>query len=111
VASGSIGRSRTRRTTVTVTRILLWGEEEIRMGALPARAGSILEAVLYRGELPRGEVAAVLGVSDRQARRAVTASTERRILIAETPRSPLHIAFPAEVAGRWMPGLFPEKAA
>jgi hypothetical protein len=54
VVSGSIERSRTRRTTVTVTRILLWGEEEIRMGALPARAGSILEAVLYRGELPRG---------------------------------------------------------
>jgi len=92
-------------------RILLWVEEEIRMGVLPAKAGSILEAVLYRGELPRGEVAQVLGVSDRQARRVVAALTERRVLTSETPRSPLHIAFPAELAGRWMPGLFPEKAA
>jgi Fic family protein len=92
-------------------RISLWAEEEVRMGALPARAGSILEAVLYRGELPRGKVADVLGVSDRQARRVVAALTERRVLTSETPRSPLHIAFPAELAGRWMPGLFPEKAA
>jgi Fic family protein len=92
-------------------RISLWVEEEVRMGALPARAGSILEAVLYRGELPRGEVADVLGVSDRQARRVVAALTERRVLTSESPRSPLHIAFPAELAGRWMPGLFPEKAA
>ena len=92
-------------------RILLWIEEEVRMGALPAKAGSVLEAVLYRGELPRGEVADVLGVSDRQARRVVAALTERRVLTSESPRSPLHIAFPAELAGRWMPGLFPEKAA
>ena len=37
------------------TRILLWAEEEIRMGQLPAKSGNILEAVLYRGELPRGD--------------------------------------------------------
>jgi Fic family protein len=91
-------------------RISLWVQEEVSMGALPARAGSILEAVIYRGELPRGEVADVLGVSDRQARRVVAALTQRRVLTSETPRSPLHIAFPAELAGRWMPGLFPEKS-
>jgi hypothetical protein len=39
------------------------------MGALPARAGSILEAVLYRGELPRGEVAAVLCLASATGRR------------------------------------------
>ena len=81
------------------------------MGVLPAKAGSVLEAVLYRGELPRGQVAGVLGVSDRQARRVVAALAERRVLTSETPRASLHIAFPAELAGRWMPGLFPEKPA
>ncbi len=91
-------------------RILLWAEEEIRLGEIPERAGSVLEAVLFRGELPRGEVADVLGVSDRQARRVVAALTERRVLMSQGPRSPLHIAFPAELASRWMPGLFPEKA-
>jgi Fic family protein len=91
-------------------RVLLWVEEEIRLGEIPEKAGSILEAVLFRGELPRGEVANVLGVSDRQARRVVAALTERRVLTSNGPRSPLHIAFPAELAARWMPGLFPEKA-
>lgn len=91
-------------------RILLWVEEEIRLGEIPEKAGSVLEAVLFRGQLPRGEVADVLGLSDRQARRVVAALTERRVLASNGPRSPLHIAFPAELASRWMPGLFPEKA-
>ncbi len=40
-------------------RILLWSEEEIRLNNLPPKAGSVLEAVLYRGELPRGELLAL----------------------------------------------------
>ena len=36
------------------TRILLWAGEETNLGQLPAKSASILEAVLYRGELPRG---------------------------------------------------------
>ena len=39
------------------TRILLWAEEEIRLDSLPPKAGNVLEALLYRGELPRGDVA------------------------------------------------------
>jgi hypothetical protein len=49
--------------------------------------------------------------SDRQARRVVAALAERRVLTSESPRSPLHIAFPAELASRWMPGLFPGRTA
>lgn len=91
------------------SRILLWVEEEIRMNTLPAKAGSVLEAVLYRGQLPRGEVSGILGQTDRHARRVVSALVERGILTSETPRSPLHIAFPAKLASRWMPGMFPEQ--
>jgi Fic family protein len=90
-------------------RILLWVEEEIRIDALPAKAGSVLEAVLYRGHLPRGEVGDVLGTSARHARRVVSALADRGVLTSETPRSPLHITFPAKLASRWMPGLFPER--
>lgn len=32
------------------TRIILWTEEEIRMGILPAKSGMVLEALLYRGK-------------------------------------------------------------
>ena len=54
-------------------RILLWAEEEIRLNALPPKSGSILEAVLYRGELPRADAAGVVGAGERHARRIVSA--------------------------------------
>ena len=90
-------------------RILIWAEEKIRADALPAQSGSVLEAVLYRGRLPRGEVAGLLGVSERQGRRIVSALLEHGVLAADGPRTPLRLAFPARLAGRWMPGLFPER--
>jgi Fic family protein len=90
-------------------RIRLWAEEEIRLGHLLPKAGSVLEAVLYRGELPRGDVADLVATGDRQARRLVSALIEKGVLTAETPRAPLRLAFPATLAPRWMPGLFPEK--
>jgi Fic family protein len=65
-------------------RMLLWAEEETRLGQLPAKSGSLLEALLYRGQLPRGDADSVVGTGER-------------------------LAFPATLASRWMPGLFPEK--
>ena len=92
------------------TRILLWAEEEIRLGHLPPKSGSILEAVLYRGELPRGDAEAIVGTGARQARRIVSALVEFGVLESDSPRAPLRLTFPATLAQRWMPGLFPEKA-
>jgi Fic family protein len=90
-------------------RILLWTEEEIRLDRLPPKSGALLEAVLYRGELPRGDAASLVGTGDRQARRVVSALMERGVLVSETMRAPLRLAFPAALAARWMPGLFPER--
>jgi len=93
------------------TRILLWAEEETRVNTLPPKSGSILEAVLYRGELPRADSAEVVGVGARHARRIVAALVERGVLSSESPRAPLRLVFPAALAAHWMPGLFPEKVA
>ena len=93
------------------SRILLWAEEETRLGALPPKASAILEAVLYRGELPRGEADVVVGTGERQARRIVSTLMERGVLVSDNPRAPLRLVLPASLAGRWMPGLFPEQAA
>ena len=90
-------------------RMLLWVDEEIRVGALPPRSGSVLEAILYRGELPRGDADTVVGTGERQARRVVSALMEAGVLVAESQRAPLRLAFPARLASRWMPGLFPEQ--
>ena len=91
------------------TRILLWTEEEIRLDRLPPKSGAIIEAVLYRGELPRGDAAGIIGTGDRQARRVVAVLSDRGVLVSESSRAPLRLAFPATLAARWMPGLFPER--
>jgi Fic family protein len=89
------------------SRIMRWAEDETRADRLPLRASTVLEALLYRGELPRGDVAALLGVTDRQARRVTSALLDRDVLVADGPRAPLRLAFPARLASVWMPGLFP----
>ena len=92
-----------------LNRILLWTEEEIRAGELPPQSRTIMRDVLYRGEIPRGEVARLLGSSPRHARRVTSALLKRGILVSRSTRAPLRLAFPAELASRWLPGLFPEK--
>lgn len=90
-------------------RILIWVEEEIRAGTLPPKSDKVLKAVLYQGELERGEVEGLLGASDRTARRVTSALLDAGALSSQSTRAPLKLTFPAKYAGRWMPGLFPEQ--
>ncbi len=92
-------------------RIARWAAEEISANRLPPHANRILEAVLYRGELPRGEIPILLGVGDRQARRITSALIDRGVLASDGLRAPLRPAFPATLAPHWMPGLFPDHSA
>ncbi|MGA2492754.1 MAG: Fic family protein [Roseiarcus sp.] len=92
-------------------RILRWAEEEASLDALPTQAASILEAILYRGEMPRGDLANILGVTPRHARRIASMLLERGVLASKGPRDPLTLAFPATLASAWMPGLFPDRPA
>lgn len=90
-------------------RILTWAEEEIRLNHLPPKSGEILQTVLYRGDLPRADAPGIVGTGERNARRVVSALLERGVLASESTRAPLRLAFPAALAARWMPGLFPEQ--
>jgi Fic family protein len=92
-------------------RVLVWAEEESRLGKLPQRAGQLLEAVLYRGDLPRGEIASLLGVPERTARRVTSELLQQGVFVSASTRAPLRLAFPAALASRWMPGLFPDRPA
>ncbi len=90
-------------------RIMIWAEEEIRLGNIPPSSNRIFDAFLYRGELPRGEVGSVLGVGERQGRRVVAALIEKDVITSSGHNTPIRLAFPASLASRWMPGLFPDK--
>jgi Fic family protein len=90
-------------------RIMIWAEEEMRAGRLPPRSDAVLRAVLYQGVLHRGEVSALLGMSERAARRVTSALLESEALTSQSSRAPLFLAFPAKLAVRWLPNLLPEK--
>ena len=71
--------------------------------------GEILESILYRGELERSDVVKILGTTSRQARRITSALLNKGILVSKGIRAPFKLSFPATLATRWMPGLFPDK--
>jgi Fic family protein len=93
------------------TRIFVWAEEEIRLDKLPAKSTSIFEALLYRGELPRSEIQNILKIGERQASRVISALLEKGVVTSKSPRDTLRLAFPATLASRWMPALFPDKSS
>ncbi len=88
-------------------RIMIWTEEEIRAGNLPPKSDMVLKAILFQGVLERGEVDTMLGMSERTSRRITSALLKAGAITSESTRAPLHLAFPAKYAERWMPGLFP----
>ena len=90
-------------------RILIWAEEEMRAGTLPPKSDTVLRAVLMQGSIKRADVVSLLGVTERSARRVTSALLKVGALQSESMRAPLHLAFPAKFAGRWMPGLFPDQ--
>ncbi len=90
-------------------RIMIWAEEEMRAGTLPAKSDVVLRSVLLQGEMARADVVTLLGVNERSARRVTSALVESGALTSTSTRAPLHLAFPAKLAGRWMPGLFPDE--
>jgi hypothetical protein len=56
------------------------------------------------------QAASVAGTGERRARRVVSVLLEKQVLVSGGPRAPLRLAFPAIMAARRMPGLFPEES-
>ena len=89
-------------------RVMTWAEEEIKFGSIPARGNRVLDAILFRGSLPRSEVQSVIDQSERAANYVTKALSKHGIITADGPRADWRISFPATLAARLMPGLFPE---
>lgn len=91
-------------------RIKLWVDQLVETDELHEKSGLILDAILYRGEVPRSDVADMLGASARTASRVVAGLIDHNVVTSESSKAPLHIKFPAKLASHWMPGLFPEQS-
>ncbi len=91
-------------------RIKVWADEEVAAGRLPKGAWPLLREALLAGTFERGRAGAIAGYGERQGRTILTALVDRRVLTADGPKKPVRLAFPAELADRWIPTLYPADA-
>ena len=68
----------------------------------------ILETILLRGELTRGDIARVSGLKERTARTLLSLLIENGILASETPKGALSLRFPIHTTEILFPNLFPQ---
>jgi len=73
---------------------------------LKAEAAKMLQEVLLRGEMPRGEVAAASG-SPRMGKDILAQLVAEKILLSNMPKGPVRLAFPTHIAGYLFPDLYP----
>jgi Fic family protein len=88
-------------------RIELYTRDEEDAGRLPKRSFTLLREALLSGELDRGRVPGLIDVSERTARRVMSALVERRLLVSDSHKARLRIGFPIDVIERWFPRLYP----
>ena len=89
-------------------RIAAYVERQVAFGWLRKNSGYLLEAALVHGELPRGEAPRILNMPERSARRVLKELLEKNLLISDTVKGPVRLAFPAKVAAYYFPRLYPE---
>lgn len=78
-----------------------------RQGWKPA-AFRLLEQVMLRGELARGEAASVTGLKERAARLLLSDLVAEGILGSDTPKAPVSLRFSVGAAETLFPQLFPQ---
>jgi Fic family protein len=93
-----------------LTRIEIHVEEEIRAKRLLRGSFAVLREAVIAGEIERSKIPVLTGYEERGARNVTAALVDRGMLTASSHRAPLRLAFPAEVAERWFPNLYPANA-
>lgn len=88
-------------------RIQLYVDDEVSAKRLPKGSYAMLREAFREGSLSRGRAPELTGYEERRARQIVAELLERGLLRSDSHRSPLRLAFPAEVHERWLPNLFP----
>lgn len=71
----------------------------------------LLDHILRRGEMPRGETPRVTGLSVRSSSDMLSQLVKDGIIQSDTPKGPVSLRFKAEFADVLLPRLFPERAA
>lgn len=88
-------------------RIQIHMEDEIRAGRLPHGSFPVLREAVIAGEVERAHARELTGYRERKGREVVSELLRAGLLVSESDRSPLRIAFPVDVIERWFPRLYP----
>ena len=97
-------------TDKLLMRIEIHLEEEVRSKRLPRGSFQVLREAILAGEVERSKIPAITGYEERAARNITSALVERGMLSSASHRAPLRLNFPADVAERWFPNLYPANA-
>jgi hypothetical protein len=68
---------------------------------------TVLRAAAIEGEIARGEVARLIGMSERTGRDVLRELLKEGLLTSTSERGPVRLGFPAHAAGYLFPGLYP----
>lgn len=79
-----------------------------RHDSLRSESIGIIEEVLLRGEMARGDAERATGLKERAARMALSALVEDGLLCSSSPKGPVSLRFPAHAVDTLFPRLFPE---
>jgi Fic family protein len=96
--------------TTLLTRMEIHIEEEVRARRLVRGSFAVLREAVMNGEVERAKIPSLTGYGERGARNVTSGLVERGMLTASSHRAPLRLAFPADVAERWFPNLYPANA-
>jgi len=91
-------------------RVLAFGKRLETEGALLKGSGELLRDILLRGEIPRGDVARIVGVSPRTGQTISGALLRANLLQSDSPKGSLRLGFPALASASYFPNLFPAGA-
>jgi Fic family protein len=70
-------------------------------------AAALLDQVLVRGEVDRGEVPRIVGLPVRTARRVLAQVVNDGLLASDTPKGPVYLRFPTVALEVLFPNLYP----
>jgi Fic family protein len=74
---------------------------------LKPEAARLLNEVLVRGEIERGEASRITGLPERSARRVLNDVVKEGMLASATPKGPVSLRFPAHSLETLFPRLYP----
>jgi Fic family protein len=74
---------------------------------LKPEAARLLDEVLMRGEIERGEAPRITGLPERSARRVLNDLVKDGMLASTTPKGPVSLRFPAHCLEALFPRLYP----